>query len=283
MKKMSLEASPREGAMKEEQKLKGKLALVTGAARGIGRSHALYLARLGADIVINDIDLESYKEFGEEITAPTLAEEVRALGVRCLDIEADVGNKGQVRAMFKKVLDECGHIDILINNAGGLVGEVSESFASSVPEKDLRSTIDTNLMGTIFCCQEAAEPMKAQRWGRIVNTASQAALQAQQGGVYASYGVAKAGVIVYTRYLAQELAPCGITVNCIAPAYVSTERLEKRVFSIPGWREKFLAQIALGRMAEPDDISKIVGFLVTDLGDYVTGQCLSVCGGAITF
>ena len=283
MKKMCLEASPSGGVMKEEQKLKGKLALVTGAARGIGRSHALYLARLGADIVINDIDLESYKEFGEEITAPTVAEEVRALGVKCLDIEADVGNKGQVKAMFKKVLDECGHIDILVNNAGGLAGKVSESFASSVPERDLRSTIDTNLMGTIFCAQEAAEPMKTQRWGRIVNTASQAALQSQQGGVYASYGVAKAGVIAYTRYLAQELAPYGITVNCIAPGYVSTKRLEKRVFSIPGWREKFLDQIALGRMAEPDDISKIVEFLVTDLGDYVTGQCLSVCGGAIKF
>jgi NAD(P)-dependent dehydrogenase (short-subunit alcohol dehydrogenase family) len=240
-------------------KLKGKLALVTGAARGIGRSHALHLARLGADIVINDIDLESYKEFG------------------------DVGNKNQVRAMFKNVLDQFGHIDILINNAGGLVGEVSKSFASSVSEKDLRATIDRNLMSAIFCCQEAMGPMKSQKWGRIVNTASQAALQSQQGGVYASYGVAKAGVVAYTRYLAQELAPYGITVNCIAPAYVSTERLEKTVFSIPGWREQFLAQIALGRMAKPDDISKIVEFLVTGLGDYVTGQCLSVCGGAIKF
>jgi len=283
MKKMCLEASPSGGAKREEQKLKGKLALVTGAARGIGRSHALRLARLGADIVINDIDLYSHNAFGEKGSPPPVADEVRSLGVRCIGIEADVGNKAQVKAMFKKVLDEFGHIDILINNAGGLVGEVSKSFASSISQRDLRATIDRNLMGTIFCCQEVARPMKAQRWGRIVNTASQAALQAQQGGVYASYGVAKAGVIAYTRYLAQELAPYGITVNCIAPAYVSTERLEKTVFSIPGWRDQFLSQIALGRMAEPDDISKIVEFLVTDLGDYVTGQCLSVCGGAIKF
>jgi NAD(P)-dependent dehydrogenase (short-subunit alcohol dehydrogenase family) len=266
-----------------QEKLTGKVALVTGAARGIGRSHALRLAHLGADIVINDIDVESHKEFGEKLTAPTVVEEVRALGVRCISIEADVSNKNQVEAMFKNVLAEFGHIDILINNAGGLVGEVSKSFASSVSAKNLRATIDRNLMGTIFCCQEAAEPMKAQGWGRIVNTASQAALQAQQGGVYASYGVAKAGVIAYTRYLAQELAPYGITVNCIAPAYVSTRRLEKKVFSLPGWREQYLAQIALGRMAEPDDISKVVEFLISDLGDYVTGQCLSVCGGAIKF
>jgi 3-oxoacyl-[acyl-carrier protein] reductase len=269
--------------MRQGQKLDGKLALVSGATRGIGRAHALRLARLGADVVINDIDLESYKEFGEKISAPTVADEVRALGVRCIGIEADVADKNQVTSMFKTVLDEFRHIDILINNAGGLVGEVSQSFASSVSEKDLRATIDRNLMGTIFCCQEAAGPMKIQKWGRIVNTASQAALQAQQGGVYASYGVAKAGVIAYTRYLAQELAPYGITVNCIAPAYVSTERLEKSVFSIPGWREQFLAQIALGRMAEPDDISKVMEFLVTDLGEYLTGQCLSACGGVIKF
>ena len=259
------------------------MALVTGAARGIGRSHALRLARLGADIVINDIDLESYKEFGEKLSAPSVVDEVRALGVGCSGIEADVSKQNEVKAMFKNVLDEFEHIDILINNAGGLVGEVSQSFASSVSEKDLRATIDRNLMSTIFCCQLAVEAMKAQRWGRIVNTASQAALQAQQDGVYASYGVAKAGVVAYTRYLDQELAPYGITVNCIAPAYVSTERLEKTVFSIPGWREKFVDQISLGRMAEPDDISKVVEFLVTDLGDYVTGQCLSVCGGAIKF
>jgi len=266
-----------------EKKLKGKLALVTGAARGIGRSHALRLARLGADIVINDIDLESYKEFGERLSAPTVMDEVRALGVRCSGIEADVGSRDQIEAMFKNVLDEYGHIDILINNAGGLAGEVSRSSASSVSEKDLRATIDRNLMGTIFCCQEAAEPMKRQGWGRIVNTASQAALQAQQEGVYASYGVAKAGVIAYTRYLAQELSPYGVTVNCVVPAYVSTQRLEQKVFSLPGWREKILAQIPLGRMGEPDDISKVVEFFVTDLGDYITGQCVSVCGGAIKF
>ena len=269
--------------MEGKEKLGGKLALVTGAARGIGRSHALRLAHLGADIVINDIDLESYKEFGEKISAPTVVDEVSALGVKCIGIETDVSNKNQVEVMFKNVLDEFGHIDILINNAGGLVGEVFQSFASSVSEKDLRATIDRNLMSTIFCCQEATEPMKTQGWGRIVNTASQAALQAQQGGVYASYGVAKAGVIAYTRYLAQELAPYGITVNCVAPAYVSTRRLEQKVFSIPGWKEQYIGQIAQGRMAEPDDISKVVEFLVTDLGDYVTGQCLSVCGGVIKF
>jgi len=264
-------------------KLEGKVALITGAARAIGRSHALRLARLGADIVVNDLNLESYKEFEEKITAPTVVDEVRALGVRGIGIEADVGKKPQVEAMVKKVLDEFGHIDILINNAGGLAGEVMKSYASLAPEEDIRATLDRNLMGTIFCCQAVAGPMKQQRWGRIVNTSSQAGLQAQPGGFYAHYGAAKAGVIAYTRYLAQELAPYGILVNCVVPAYVSTERLERKVFSLPGMRERTLALIPLGRMATPEDISKVVEFFVTDLSDYVTGQCLSVCGGAIRF
>lgn len=264
-------------------KLKGKTALVTGAAGGIGRFHTLRLARLGADVVINDIDLQAYKKYGEEITADSVVEEVCRLGVRCLGIEADVCKKGQVERMVKRILDEFGHIDILINNAGGLAGEVSHSFASSVPEEDLRATLERNLMGTIFCCQAVAEPMKSQRWGRIVNTSSQAALQTMADGSFASYAAAKAGVIAYTRYLAQELGPYGITVNCISPAYVSTARVERILFSLPGKREQFLSQIPLGRMAVPDDISKGVEFFVTDLGDYVTGQCLSVCGGAIKF
>jgi len=264
-------------------KLKGKTALVTGAAGGIGRAHALRLARLGADVVINDLDLQAYRKYGEEIGADSVVEEVRMLGVRCLGVEADVCKKAEVGKMVERVLDELGHIDILINNAGGLAGEVSQSFASSVSEEDLRANLDRNLMGTIFCCQAVAEPMKSQRWGRIVNTSSQAALQTMAGGNFASYAAAKAGVIAYTRYLAQELGPYGITVNCISPAYVRTARLEKIVFSLPGKREQFLSQIPLGRMAVPDDISKGVEFFVTDLGDYVTGQCLSICGGAIKF
>jgi len=265
-------------------KLSGRVALVTGAARAIGRSHALHLARLGADIVINDVDLESYKEFGEEITAPTVVDEVRALGVRCVGIEADVGKQDEVAAMVQQVLAAFGRVDILVNNAGGLAGEVADSFASAVAAADLAATLDRNLIGTIYCSQAVAEPMKARRWGRIVNTASQAGLRAQRGGVYSSYGVAKAGVIAYTRYLAQELGPFGITVNCLAPAYVSTGRLESKVYGVnPKLKQQTLAQIPLGRFAEPTDISKVVEFFVTDLGDYVSGQCLSVCGGAINF
>lgn len=265
-------------------KLKGKVALITGGARAIGRAHALRLAGLGADIVINDIDLESFKEFGEQVGAATVVEEVRAKGVECLGIETDVTNREQVEEMVGQAMDAFGRIDILINNAGGLAGEVLESFASSVSEEDLRRTLDRNLLGTIFCSQAVASSMKARGWGRIVNTSSQAGLQAQQGGVYASYGAAKAAVMAYTRYLSQELGPFGITVNCLVPAYVNTRRLQVLVYdAIPGIRDKLLEQIPLGRLAEPDDVAKAVEFFVTDLGDYITGQCLSICGGAIRY
>lgn len=262
--------------------LKGKVALITGAARGIGRSHALRLARLGADIAVNDIDLESYREFDAQTDQGSVVDEVRALGVEALGIECNAGRKDEADAMVARVLERFGRIDILINNAGGLAGEIQDSYAASVSEADLKATFERNLMSTIYCSQAVAEPMKRQGWGRIVNTASQAGLQAQKNGIYASYGTAKAAVIHYTRYLAEELGPYGITVNCIAPAYISTPRLEKNVFG----KMKDPARqyrIALNRLARPDDVSKVVEFFVTDLGAYVTGQCLSVCGGAIKF
>jgi len=263
-------------------KLKGKAALVTGAGRGIGRAHALRLAGLGADVVVNDINLASYKEFDENITAESVIEEIQALGVRSLGIEADVGQKDKAEAMMDKIIQTFGKIDILINNAGGIAGKPAESFASSVSFDDLTATIDRNLMGTIFCSQAAAKYMKAQKWGRIVNTASQAGMRSQAGGVYASYGVAKAGVIAYTKYLAQELGPYGITVNCLAPAYVGTERLNRQSFNRVQDPRRELG-VALGWIAPPEEIAKVMEFFVTDLGDYITGQTLSVCGGAINF
>ena len=263
-------------------KLKNKVAVITGAARGIGRAHAFRLARLGADIAINDIDLESYKEFGEKIGTRNVVDEVKAMGVRSIGITADVSQKNQAEAVIEQVLDEFGKVDILINNAGGLAGETRASYAASATPESFEATLNRNLMSTVFCCQAVAETMKSQKWGRIVNTASQAGLRSQIGGVYATYGVAKAGVIHYTRYLSQELAPHGITVNCIAPAYVRTHRLQVKVYSHMEDPARQL-EIPLGRLAEPDDVAKVVEFFVTDLGDYVTGQCLSVCGGALRF
>lgn len=265
------------------RKLSGKVALVTGSGRGLGRAYAHRLAALGADVVINDIRLDSAKEFGERLTAETVMAENEAFGVRSLGIECSVADRDAVFSMVDRILDEFGRLDILVCNAGGLAGEVFESFASSVSEKDLRATLDRNLMGTIFCCQAAAAPMKQRRSGKIVTVASQAGLQSQQGGVYASYGAAKAAIIRYTSYLAQELGPYNINVNCIAPAYIETARLREIAFKHEAIRESVLSQVPLGRMGTEDDCAKVVEFLCTDLSDYVTGQTISVCGGAIKF
>ena len=265
------------------RKLKGKTALVTGAARALGRAYALRLATLGADVVINDINLESAEEFGEELTADSVTAEVEAIGVRSLGIECSVADRDAVFAMVDEILKKFGRLDILINNAGGLAGEVFESFASSVPEADLRATLDRNLMGTIYCSQAASGPMKEQGWGRIINVASQAGLQSQPGGVYASYGAAKAAIIRYTSYLAQELGPYNINVNCIAPGHIRTARLWENVFKHDAIRENILAQIPLGRLGTEEDCAKVVEFLCTDQSDYITGQTISICGGAIKF
>jgi NAD(P)-dependent dehydrogenase (short-subunit alcohol dehydrogenase family) len=267
-----------------EQKLEGKVALVTGAARGLGRAYALRLARLGADVIINDVDLHSYKQFDEVMTADTVVEEVRNLGRRSLGIECDAANKKEVDAMFEQVLGEFGRIDILVNNAGGLQVRPETSFASSVPEEDLRREVDRNLMSCIFGSQAAVVPMKEQHSGRIVNVSSQAGLKGSASGFYASYGLAKAAIINYTQYLAGELAPFGINVNCIAPAFIGTGRMMQRSFNTrPGQLEAIEKTIPLGRIGTVEDCAKVVEFLVTDLSDYVVGQCIRICGGVLLF
>lgn len=265
------------------KKLEGKVALITGSGRGLGRAYALRLAELGADIVINDIRLDSAKEFGEELTAESVMAEVEARGARSLGIACSVADREAVHAMTGRIIKEFGRLDILICNAGGLAGEVFESFASSVSEEDLRATLDRNLMGTIYCCQAASGPMKERRSGKIITVASQAGLQAQAGGVYASYGAVKAAIIRYTGYLAQELGPYNITVNCIAPGYIETARLREIAFKHDVIRENVLAQIPLGRLGTTEDCAKVVEFLCTDLSDYLTGQTINICGGAIKF
>lgn len=263
-------------------KLEGKVALVTGSARGLGRAYALHLARLGADVVINDVDMEAARQYGEELTAPTVADEVRALGRRSLGIVADVTVQAQVNAMVEQILAEFGHLDILVNNAGGALVP-GPSLASSVPEADFRRMMDINLMGTIFSCQAAAVPMKEQRSGKIVTVGSQAGLRSQGGGGGTSYAVAKAAIAHYTRKLASELGPYNINVNCIAPGWILSSRAVASGRNSPETRARLEQEIALKRLGLPEDCAKVVEFLTTDLSDYVTGQVIRVCGGCCLF
>ena len=151
-------------------KLAGKVALVTGGARGLGRAYVLHLARLGCDIVINDVDLNSAAEFGEELSAPSVAQEVEAVGRRALGVEADVTDRGAVEVMIERTLQTFGRVDILVNNAGGNLRSHNEQSASAASPEHYQYIMDVNLTGTIFCCQAVSEPMRTSgNGGRIDN------------------------------------------------------------------------------------------------------------------
>ncbi len=263
--------------------LDSKVALVTGSARGIGRAYALRLAKLGANVVINDVNLKAAQEFNEQLTAPTVMDEVKSLGRRSIGIQADVRNKAEVDNMIKKILDEFGRIDILVNNAGGRLSpggkspkRLAEAWASSVEEEQLRYVVELNLIGTILVSQAASAPMKQQKSGVIVNVSSVMGLgTVGHQGRGADYAVAKAGIIHYTRLLAAELGPYGIRVNCIAPGTITSSRIVAQAQAPEGLEQN----IPLRRLGVPEDCAKVIEFLVSDLSGYVTGECIVVDGG----
>lgn len=263
-------------------KLTGKVALITGAGRGLGRAYALHLAGLGADIVINDLHLDSALEFDEELSAETVMAECEALGVRSLGIAADVTSLSAVRKMFKEIDATFGRIDILVNNAGGVLRPAERGKASTVPASDWKFIMDVNLTSTLYCCQEAAKRMKRQKSGKIINVSSQAGVRGNSGGDVSHYCVAKAGIAEYTRLLAGELGPDNVNVNCIAPGIVLTSRANKQFNrNSPENIAKAIVHIPLKRVGLPEDCAKVVEFLATDLSDYVTGQVICVCGGMV--
>jgi NAD(P)-dependent dehydrogenase (short-subunit alcohol dehydrogenase family) len=265
-------------------KLQNKVALITGGARGLGRAYVLHLARLGADIVINDISLKAAQEYDEELTANTVMAEVEALGRRALGIEADVTDKAAIDAMVEQTLDTFGRLDILVTNAGGsLLPRGTDQNASTIAPEHYAYIMDINLTGTIYCCQAASVPMKKARSGKIVNVASQAGLWSGRTGSGMPYKVAKAGIVHYTRSLAAELGPYNINVNCIAPGFILSSRAVAQGRNTEETRSRLLADIPLGRLGMPEDCARVVEFLTTNLSDYVTGQCIPICGGYVAF
>jgi 3-oxoacyl-[acyl-carrier protein] reductase len=264
------------------RKLEGKVALVTGAARGLGRAYALRLADLGAHVVINDIRLDAWQEFDEEIEGESVMSEVEARGVRTLGVEADVTDQSQVRRLFEETERAFGRLDVVVNNAGGMLRPVERAYASTGDMEDFHYIMEVNLTSTVLCCQAAARVMTAQGSGKIINVSSQAGLRGNLEGKMASYCTAKAAIVEYTRLLAGELGPKGVTVNCIAPGIVLTSRANKQFArNSPEEQRKFSEMIPLRRVGTPEDCARVVEFLATDLSDYVTGQCIPVCGGMV--
>ena len=263
-------------------KLDGKKAIVTGGARGLGRAYALRLATLGADVAIIDLNLEGAAEYGEALGAPTVAAEIEKLGRRGLGIQADISVNARAREAIDQVVAAFGGVDILVNNAGGHVTPSDRSDASLMPEEDVRKLLDANFMSTMFCCQAVAPVMKRQGGGVIVNTSSQAGITTygHQGRI-AGYAAAKAAVSQYTRYLAAELGPHGIRVNCLAPGVMLTARVAAQAAARGIGTEAEMQRVPLRRFGQVEDCAGVVEFLVTDLSQYVTGQVISVCGGAV--
>jgi 3-oxoacyl-[acyl-carrier protein] reductase len=264
-------------------KLDGKVAIVTGAARGLGRAYARRLASLGAKIAVADLNLRSYEEFeaeAKDMSADSTVAEIQAAGGEALGIELDVTDRDAVEAMVARVIAEWGRVDVLVANAGGGRGRPVDTKASGLDPALLQLVVAMNLFGTVYSCNSVAPIMKEQRSGRIITVSSVAGTAPSKDGGYAHYGAAKAAIAHYTRYLAQDLGPYGITANCIAPGVIATGRIMQTV--IPGSSQSNQDRaelVALRRLGTVEDCAKVVEFLATDLSDYVTGAVIPIDGG----
>ncbi|WP_248926409.1 3-oxoacyl-[acyl-carrier-protein] reductase [Paenibacillus hamazuiensis] len=240
----------------------GKVALVTGASRGIGRAIAIGLAEAGADVVVNYA--------GSEQAAAEVVEAIQGLGRKSFKVKANVASSAEVEDMFKLVLEEFGRIDILVNNAG----ITRDNLIMRMKEEEFDQVIDTNLKGVFNCLKAATRPMMKQRFGRIINISSIVGALGNPG--QANYVAAKAGVIGMTKSAAKELASRGITVNAVAPGFIATDMTDKLSEEL---KHQLLQQIPLARLGQPEDIAKAVRFLASDDASYMTGQTIHVDGG----
>jgi 3-oxoacyl-[acyl-carrier protein] reductase len=243
-------------------KLDGQVALVTGASRGIGRAIALALSQAEAYVVIN------YR--GNQQAAESTLDELNGKGGRGELCQFDVSIETQVDAAVKKIVDRQGKVDILVNNAGMTV----DNLLIRVKSEDWDQVIGTNLRGTVLCTKSICRVMIRQRYGRIVNLSS---VVGQTGNVGQSvYAATKAGILGFTKSMARELAPRGITVNAVAPGFIETEMTASLA---PQHQEEFLRSIPLGRFGRTEEVAQLVGFLVSSEAAYITGQVIGVNGG----
>jgi len=247
-------------------KLHGKVALVTGASRGIGRAVAELFAREGAKVVIN------YN--GSEDEAMSLADQIRQKGGDALTLKADVSRPEQVKNMVTTILETCGRIDILVNNAGILI---AAGFLDST-EEIWSKTIDVNLKGAYLCSKEVAPIMLNQKKGKIINMASNSGLACVSAVGNTPYAVSKAGLIGLTRSLAVNLAP-NINVNAICPGWTDTDMAAQQEKTEPQRRGMVIAESLLKRTGRPEEIANAVLFLASDESDFITGEALIVSGG----
>ncbi|MGQ9611635.1 MAG: 3-oxoacyl-[acyl-carrier-protein] reductase [Chloroflexus sp.] len=244
--------------------LSGRVAIVTGGSRGIGRATAERLAGSGAAVVVN------YR--GNAAAAEATVATITAAGGTAIAVQGDVSQPADVEQMVKTTLERFGRIDILVNNAG----ITRDTLLLRMKESDFDEVIATNLRGVFLCTRAVLRPMTKQRFGRIINITSVVGLTGNVG--QANYAAAKAGILGFTKSTAREMASRGITVNAIAPGFIETEMTEALNEEA---RKAILATIPLGRFGQPAEVAGLVCFLASDAGAYISGQTLTIDGGMV--
>ena len=238
-----------------------RIAMVTGASRGIGRACALELARAGRKVALGARQMDKLEE---------VAAEIRAAGGKAFPVALDLASHDSIKAAFARVAKEFGRIDILVNNAG----ITRDGLALRMKRDDWESVIATNLSGAFYCIQQVMSPMLKERWGRIINIVSLVGQSGNPGQV--NYVASKAGLIGVTKSLAQELGSRTITVNAVAPGFIETDMTAALKDE---WKEKVRRQIPLGRFGKAEDVATAVRFLASDDAGYITGHTIDVNGG----
>lgn len=244
--------------------LSEKVALVTGASRGLGRSIALELAKQGANVVVNYA--------GSKKRAEEVVKEIKQYGRKAFSVQANVADERDVKDMVKQVTKQFSRLDILVNNAG----ITKDNLLMRMKEEEFDQVIDTNLKGVFLCTKAVTRQMMRQRSGKIINVASIVGIRGNPG--QANYVAAKAGVIGLTKTTAQELASRNILVNAVAPGFIATDMTDALTEE---QKEAILSLVPLEKLGKPEDVAKVVRFLASSDSDYITGQTIHIDGGLV--
>jgi 3-oxoacyl-[acyl-carrier protein] reductase len=247
-----------------DKELQGKVSLVTGASRGLGKAIAIKLAGLGSKVAVNYV--------ANDDEANKVIQEITASGGEAMLYKANVADVVAVKTMVRDIVAKWGKIDILVNNAG----IIRDNLLLRMPEKDWDDVMNTHLRGAFLCTKQVLRSMTGQSWGRIINISSLAGILGNAG--QANYSAAKAGLIAFTKSIAKEVGSLNITVNAIAPGFITTDMTDKLPQEI---KDSVLPRISLKRFGKPEDIAELAAFLASDRSSYITAQVISVDGGVI--